>query len=335
MRVAKTKVVLYYAQGDKMPKSPILAKLVKSDRRKEWTALKTKHKAAIAAKKLDFNAKLGPALDKYQLAVAAANKLFVAEKLSQPLVQKALYAARTLEPIAQTYVSRVKGLGDPAEKELTAFLKAIVADCAGWEQVAVLFDTDDTPMMSASQLAAVKNLYGPLDRLVSQLLNLAKSLPAARAQLKADAPKTKRAAKKGTKVSAAEWAVVAALTEQEWARILKSKVDAVVASADSLAPKRLAVLNDVSPLLLAVTKFDRGSDYGSLKARAQTVAAGSVANFHQAAQAFMALQTDPELRTKLGFDAGLPFIQNTRASKAIDHGRDYAEQLIAAVRQLP
>ncbi len=137
-----------------MPKSPIVAKLVKSDRRKEWTALKAKHQAAIAAKKLDFNAKLGPALDKYQLAVAAVTKLFVAEKLSQPAVQKALTAARPLEPIAQTYLGRVKGMGDPAEKELTAFLKAIVADCAGWEQVAVLFDTDDTPMMSAGQLAA-------------------------------------------------------------------------------------------------------------------------------------------------------------------------------------
>ena len=49
----------------------------------------------------------------------------------------------------------------------------------------------------------------------------------------------------------------------------------------------------------------------------------------------MALQTDPELRTKLGFDAGLPFLQNTRASKAIDHGRHYAEQVIAGIHKLP
>ena len=318
-----------------MPKSPIVAKLVKSDRRKEWQALKSKHKQALAASKVDFNAKLGPALDKYQLAVAAVTKLFVAEKLNQPAVQKALYAARPLEPIAQNYLGRVKGLGDPAEKELTAFLKAVLTDCAGWEQVAVLFDQGDTPAMSAAQLAAVKELYGPLDRLTSQLDNLGKSLPAARAQLKADGPKTKRAAKKPAKLSAADWAQVLTHSEQAWAQILKSKVDAVVASADSLAPRRAAVLGDVAPLLLAVTRFDRSSDYDSFKARAQTVAATSLPAFHQAAQSFMALQTDPELKTKLGFDAGLPFLQNTRASKAIDHGRDYAEQLMAGIRKLP
>lgn len=318
-----------------MPKSPIIARLVKSDRRKEWQALKSKHKQALAASKIDFNARLGPALDKYQLAVAAVTKLFVAEKVNQPAVQKALYAARQLEPIAQTYLGRVKGLSGPAEKDLTAFLKAVVTDCGGWEQVAVLFDQGDTPAMSAGQLAAVKALYGPLDRLSSQLDNLGRSLPAARAQLKADAPKTKRAAKKPAKLSVADWAQVLMQSEQEWSRVLKSKVDAIVASADSVAARRAAVQSDTAPLLLAVTRFDRGSDYDSFKARAQTVAATSLAAFQQAAQSFMALQTDPELKTKLGFDAGLPYLQNTRASKAIDHGRDYAEQLMAGIRKLP
>ena len=318
-----------------MPQSPLVAKLVKSDRRKEWTALKTRHKAAIAAKKLDFNARLGPALDKYQLAVAVATKLFVAEKLSQPAVQKALYAARGLEPIAQNYLGRVKGLGDPAEKELTAFLKGLVTDCTGWEQVAVMFDKDDTPVTNAGQLAAVKALYGPLDRLISQLDNLGKSLPAAQAQLKADVAKTKRAAQKGAKTSAAEWAVVVSRSEAEWAKILRGRVDAVLANAASLAPKRLAILNDASPLLVAVTQFEAGSDYNTFKARAQTVAATSLTAFHLQAVSFNALQTDPSLRTVLGFDAGLPFIQNTRASKAVAHAAEYAEQVLAGIRKLP
>src|SRR4051794_9199488 len=90
----KQKCPILPGTGGAMPKSPILARLVKTDRRKEWVALKARHKAAIAAKKLDFNAKLGPALDKYQLAVAAVTKFFVAEKLNQPAVQKVLYAAR-------------------------------------------------------------------------------------------------------------------------------------------------------------------------------------------------------------------------------------------------
>jgi hypothetical protein len=299
-------------------------------------ALKARHKAAIAAKKLDFNAKLGPALDKYQLAVAAVTKFFVAEKLNQPAVQKALYAARALEPIAQNYLGRVKGLGDPAEKELTAFLKAIVADSAGWEQVADLFDQDNTDnAVSARQLAGVKALYGPLDRLSSQLENLSKSLPAAQAELKAGRTKVSKPAAMPPKLTGTIWAQVNRQTPQEWSTLFRAKVDAVLANASSVARKRDKMEQDVAPLLTLVTRFDEHSDYQTLKQRAQAVAAGSLADYQQQTASFMALQNDPELLDRLGFVGGLPFLQNTRASKAIDHGRDYAEQLIAVIRQLP
>jgi len=154
-----------------MPYLPLVGKLVKSDRRGQWTALKSKHRKALAAKKIDFDAGLGPALDKYQVPVKAVTKLFVDEKLNQPALQKVVAAARPLDQIASHYLDTVKGLGDPAEKELTAFLKGITTDCTGWEQVLDMFEKSAVPSVGAVQLAAVKGLYGSLDRLSAQLEN--------------------------------------------------------------------------------------------------------------------------------------------------------------------
>jgi hypothetical protein len=318
-----------------MPYLPVVGTLVKSDRRAQWTALKSKHSKAIAARKIDFSSKLGPALDKYQVPVKAVTKLFIDEKLNLPAVQKVLVAARPLDQIAQHYLDQVKGMGDPAEKELSAFLKGVIADCAGWEQVSDMFEKDAVPTVGAVQLAAVKGLYGPLDRLSSQLENLGKSLPMARADLKAAPTKTTKPATKPVKLSAAEWSQVNSLTQKEWAQILRAKVDGIIASADSLASQRSAVLQDVAPLLVAVTRFDARSDYETFKDRAQTVAATSLPAFHQQAQSFSLLQADSEIKSRLGFDSGLPLLQNTRASKAVSHGREYAELLIQGIRKLP
>ena len=76
-----------------MPYLPVVGTLVKSDRRAQWTALKSKHSKAITARKIDFSSKLGPALDKYQVPVKAVTKLFIDEKLNLPAVQKVLVAA--------------------------------------------------------------------------------------------------------------------------------------------------------------------------------------------------------------------------------------------------
>ncbi len=318
-----------------MPYFPLVGTLVKSDRRSQWTALKSKHKKVLAAKKIDFDAGLGPALDKYQLPVKTVTKLFVAEQLNQAAIQKVLEAARPLEPIAQHYVDRVKGLGDPAEKEITAFLTGIVTDCNGWEQVLDMFEKSAVPAVSAVQLAGVKALYGPLDRLAAQLENLSKSLPAAQAELRTARTKTIKPDKKATGLSAAEWAQVQKLTQTEWAQVLRAKVDAILASFEGLAAKRSAVEQDVAPLLTASTRFDARSDYHTFKDRAKTVAATSLAAFVQHAHDFSTLQADAEIKSKLGYDKGLPFIQNVRASSAVSHARDYAQQLINGINQLP
>jgi len=146
----------------------LVGKLVKSDRRKDWKALKTKHAAVLAAKRLKFEAGFGTALDNYAKPLAVVNKLFVAEKLSQPALQKVVTASRPLDQIAQHYLGNVKGLGGPAEKELSAFLTAVSADCNGWEQVWDMFEKADLPVR-APAFNAVKALYGPLDKLAGQL----------------------------------------------------------------------------------------------------------------------------------------------------------------------
>src|SRR6185436_20620860 len=60
---------LKLASGDCMPiKWPALYKKT-TDRRKEWKALKTKHAAAIKASHVDFDSKLGPAIDTFEKLV--------------------------------------------------------------------------------------------------------------------------------------------------------------------------------------------------------------------------------------------------------------------------
>ncbi len=313
----------------------LVRKLVKSDRRVEWKALKAKHRAALAAKKVDFGAGLGPALDKYQPAVKAVTKLFAAEKLSQPALQKVLDAARPLGNIAQHYLGQVKGLGNPAGKELTAFLKALITESEGWEQVSDMFEQTIVPTMSRAQLSAVKDLYGALDRLMAQLENMGKSLPAARADVKAGAGKIAKPTIKPVKQSGAEWQTLNALSPKVYQQLVRAKAAAIVAGYDRLIPAHAAAQRDAAPLMTAVVKFTAQSDYAAFKLRAQSVAAGALPAFIQEAQSFLTLQADPELLSRLGLEKGLPVINNGRASIAVKHGSGYAQQVLDGIRRLP
>ena len=312
----------------------LVGKLVKSDRRKEWKALKTKHAAALKTKGVKFQAGFGTALDNYAKPLATVSALFAAEKLSRPALQKVIAAAHPLEAIAVNYLSNLKGLGGPAEKELSAFLKAVAADCQGWDQVEDMFEQTNMPVRRPA-FTAVKALYGPLDKLAAQLENLGKSLPAARAEVAAGRTTAKRPKAKPVKLSAAEWAHVQTISEAAWGQLLGTKLDAMLGGWDRLAPVRATTQQEVTPLLTAVNLFDAQANYDSLKERADTVAAGSLAAFEQACQALLALQTDPEVKTELGFEAGLPFIQNTRAINAVKAAGDYAAELRQAIGRLP
>lgn len=106
--------------------------LVKTDRRQQWKDLKTRHKAAIAKAKLDFDLKLGPALDKYQTQVDKIESIVKTAELQSYQVQPVMDAAAPLDKIIKSYQEKVKLLDEPAKKELTTLLKSIDADCSQW-----------------------------------------------------------------------------------------------------------------------------------------------------------------------------------------------------------
>ena len=307
-----------------MPYLPVVGTLVKSDRRSQWSVLKSKHSKAISTKKIDFDGKLGPALDKFQVQVKAVDKLFAAEQVSQPAIQKLLTTSRPLRGIADYYLDKVKGLGNPAEKELTAFLKAVNGDCLGWEQVLDMLEETISARVSPAQMAAMKELYGLLDALSGQLINLNRSVPAAVTEMKS-APKKMEMPPKYT----------GPLSEKAWRQSLGAKAEAIVASAAQLDVRRSAVQKELAPLLTASIKFNAHSDYQTFKDRARTVSAGTLTAFQQQAGSFAALQNDPEFKSQLGFLKGLPTIDFRRASISAGQARDYADELIKRIQQMP
>lgn len=316
------------------PFKSLLARLVKSDRRKEWKALKARHEAAIQAKHLKFGAGLGPALDKVAKPLAVVNKLFVAEKLNRPALQKVVELARPLAQIATSYQDQVKGLGGPAEKELGAFLQAVVSDGQGWEQVLDMFEETDLPV-GAPAATAVKALYGPLGAVAAQLENLGKSLPAAQAEVANGRTQTARPTTKPVKLSGAEWAHVRGLGDDVWTRTLRTKIDGVLEVLERVTNLRAGLEQDVAPLLTAVNRFDAKGNYDALKERAETVAKGSLSAFARACKAFLDTVQDDEIRTELGFAPGLPYLQLTRATNAVRTAFEASVELFTVTKKLP
>jgi hypothetical protein len=111
--------------------------LLKTDRRKQWKLLKDKHAKAITKAKVNFDEKLGPALDKYQTQVDKLTRLSATAELTSTAVDPVFQASRTLKPIVDSYQGKVKLLDDPARKELAALLTAIDNDCISWAKLAV------------------------------------------------------------------------------------------------------------------------------------------------------------------------------------------------------
>src|SRR3954463_7014325 len=148
-----------------MPYPAQLGKLVKSDRRKEWRSLKSAHSKAIAASKVNFDAKLGPRLDEYQKAVDAVATAFAKDSVNRVGIQKVVKVAGPVRNVAESYLEQVKTkLSEPARKELTAFLEAVMRDSADWLTVDDLFDQRSRPP-SAQALARVRPVVAELDRL--------------------------------------------------------------------------------------------------------------------------------------------------------------------------
>lgn len=95
--------------------------------RGKWQAVKTKHAAALKAKKINFSKGLGGLLDKRK----GLYKSIRAWKPGTPLlgVRANLSTlksnAKQIETIVKAYEKAITGLGDPAEKELRQALGKI------------------------------------------------------------------------------------------------------------------------------------------------------------------------------------------------------------------
>jgi hypothetical protein len=155
-----------------MPSVASVKQLTKVDHRQQWKGLKSKHSKAIAKAKLDFDEKLGPALDKYQTAVDKLLKLSATTELVSNQVQPVLEAELALKKIVASYHDKVKTLEDPAKKEMTAFLAALEAECAGWEHLTMNTMAAPPKGTTDAQKAAARALAAVLDNIRSVSLTI-------------------------------------------------------------------------------------------------------------------------------------------------------------------
>ncbi|MFN0186633.1 MAG: hypothetical protein ACKVQR_22715 [Aquabacterium sp.] len=259
-----------------------LKDLLAGDHHKRWSALKKKHAKAIAAKKVDFDSKLGPTLDKYAAAMKVVNPLFARHAVTTPVLEKLVAVSRPLRQVAEAYQDKSKGLGDPAEKEIVAFLKALESDCRDWEKVLDLYASGAIAGRNTTpQMKAVRELYGNLDALGQQLINLRRCLPDAVARLPKIANEADYkayqmlAGQKGQKPDA----------EKDWRKDLAADMGIVKAQFNALIPLTDTSDTLVKRLVALAHDFKDQSDYGALRDLARSLAAnGAMVNFKQRAQ---------------------------------------------------
>jgi len=116
-----------------MPKVVALDKITDSylaAQRGKWQAVKTKHAAAIKAKKLNFNKNLGGMLDKRKAPYKAIRAWKKGDSLLviRGHLNTIKANAKSIEAAVKAYQKLIVGLGDPAEKELRGALSTISAD---------------------------------------------------------------------------------------------------------------------------------------------------------------------------------------------------------------
>ena len=155
-----------------MPLPASFSQLTKNDRRKQWKLLKSKHSKAISQAKLDFDLKLGPALDKYQTQVDKLIKLSAKTELHTNQIQPVLDTFTPLKTIVTSYRSKLTPLSEPAKKELTALLKAIEADGDSWTKLAVALQSQKPTAPTDAQKQAAAGLVITLDSIRSSALTI-------------------------------------------------------------------------------------------------------------------------------------------------------------------
>lgn len=246
-----------------------LKDLVKSDRRKEWQSLKSKHGKELKAKKVDFESKFGAGLDRYDAAIGPMRKLFERGEDSKAAAEKVCAAARPLRNVAEAYRAKVKGLGGTLERDMTRYLREVELECDDWEKALdVVSNQSLVGRNKPVQVKAVHEVYGTLDALGQQLINLVRSL----GDLQTRAKKVPSAAKYRLYQ---EQAGAKARPEKDWLRELNADMGMLASSAAVLHGLTRTADTAVKRLLVAVVKFDERSDYGAVKDLATALANGS------------------------------------------------------------
>ena len=101
----------------------------------KWKAAKTKHDAALKAKKITFSKSLGAKLDKRPAMYKTVKKYKTGDSLL--LIKAQLNSIKAngkeIKTAAESYQTKIKGLGDPAEKELRGVLATIIADAGKFD----------------------------------------------------------------------------------------------------------------------------------------------------------------------------------------------------------
>jgi hypothetical protein len=103
--------------------------------RTKWKTAKTKHDAALKAKKITFSKDLGPMLEKR----VGLYKTIKAYKTGDSLLLikanlNTLKAnGKDIKAAAESYQKKIVGLGDPAETELRGVLSTIIRDAGDFD----------------------------------------------------------------------------------------------------------------------------------------------------------------------------------------------------------
>jgi hypothetical protein len=305
-----------------MPYLPEVAKLVKSDRRRDWRAIKDKHAKAIAASKLNLDAKLGPRLDDYQGAVDAVAKLFARESVNDAAIKKVVKAAGPVRSIAETYRDQAKTkLADPARKELTAFLEAVLRDTEGWLTVEDLFgERAAAPSPQALQRVQAVNAF--LENLAVELRNLEINVPQLKSYLKSTMAKDAKYAFYGLPTKKP-------LTEAQWRKQLAARIAELGGAVAKLEAANKALLPQVNVLLTAghgrgrdvnlaaylerVKKFVTSPEFDALQERAK-----ALSDMVRSAE-FKAMElgfNNPEVSTKVQQPA--PMVRSAASATTAD-----------------
>lgn len=316
-----------------------LKDLVKSDRRREWSTLKGKYGKLLAAHKIDFDAKFGPLLDKYQVQLKTVEKLYAQDAVTPPAVEKVLVAARPLANVADAYRAKVKGRGGPLEKDVTAFLKEIEGECADWEKALDLVASESVHGRNTpAQLKAVKEVYGVLDALGQGLINLTRSLP----DMQNRAKKIPGEAKYATYLKLLEDEPKKVVLEKEWRRVLAADMGMMESHATVLGGMARTADAACKRLVAGCVKFDERSDYAALKSLADSFASSAAMKGFKARALAMEQWMKGVVEVREDYQKGPMAIAGSdmkdirrAAISAAETGAKLVDPAIASIRRMP